>query len=324
MSILITGSSGLLGSNLCHDLLQEGKTVVGYDLVHRVPRFMKQHENDKNFVFVKGDITDPWHLMECVKKHEVTEMIHVSALLEDKASIHRPYQFLRTNIIGGVNVLEAARLSEIRRLVIISSRAAYGSYAPSEGPLKEDSPSRPTGFYGASKASIDLILPLYRSHYGLDAVSIRTTGIFGPGQGEEGMGHTGMTAPIYRILDDVLKGNPFVLASGGDHHLEFCYVKDLSKWIKVILEKDRLEHPIYNLSQGKLFGIREIGDWIRELLPRSDITIGPGLLDGSELRAALDIRRARDEFGYEPSPLKRSIEDFIPYMKAVSSGSPFP
>lgn len=316
MSVLITGSSGLLGSNLCHDLLLEGNTVVGYDLVHRVPKFMKQHENDKNFIFVKGDITDPWHLMECVKKYEVTRIIHVSALLEDKASVLRPYQFLRTNIIGGINVLEAARLSGIRRLVVISSRAAYGSYAPSEGPLKEDVLSRPTGFYGASKASIDLILPLYRRHYGLDAVSIRTTGIFGPGQGEEGMGHAGVTAPIYRILDNVLKGNPFVLASGGDHSLEFCYVKDLSNGIRVVLEKDRLEHPIYNLSYGRLFSIREIGDTIRELLPLSDIAIGPGPLDGIELRAALDNRRARDEFGYEPSPLKQSIEEFIHYMKA--------
>ncbi len=316
MSVLITGAFGLLGTNLCYEFLKAGKEVVAYDLIYRIPKFLKGYEKNKNLIFVKGDMTDSWRLLESIKQYEVTEIVHVATLMEDKASIQRPYQFLRTNILGGLNVLEAARHCKIRRLVIISSRAAYGSYAPSEGPLREDSMFRPTGFYGASKASIDIVLPLYRTHYQLDAVSIRTTGIFGPGQGEEGMGHTGMTAPIYCILDSVLKGTPFLLASGGDHYLEFCYVKDLAKWIKVILEKDHLEHPIYNLCYGESFTIREIGNMIKKLLPDADIMIGPGLLPGSELRAALDISRAQGEFGYEPSPLNKSIEDFIEYLKS--------
>lgn len=316
MSVLITGAFGLLGTNLCHEFLREGKEVVAYDLIYRVPKFLKVHENNKKLIFVKGDTTDSWRLIESVKKYKVTDIIHVATLMDDKASLQRPYQFLRTNILGGLNVLEAARHCKIRRLVVISSRAAYGSYAPSQGPLREDSILKPTGFYGASKASIDIVLPLYRTHYQLDAVSIRTTGIFGPGQGEEGMGHTGMTATIYRILNSVLKGNSFSLESGSDHYLEFCYVKDLAKWIKVILERDHLEHPIYNLCYGKLFSIGEIGDMIKNLLPDTDIIIGPGLLAGSELRAALDISRAQGEFGYEPSPLNKSIEDFIEYLKS--------
>ena len=316
MSVLITGAFGLLGTNLCYEFLKEGKEVVAYDLAYRIPKFLRGYEKGKKFIFVKGDVTDPWHLIESVKRYDVTEIIHAATLMEDKASIQRPYQFLKTNILGGIHVLEVVRHLKLRRLIVISSRAAYGSYAPSDGPVREDFILKPAGFYGASKASIDLILPLYRSHYKVDAVSIRTTGIFGPGQGEEGMGHLGITAPIYNILSCILKGNPFYLAEGGDHYLEFCYVRDLANCIKIILETDRVKHPIYNVCYGRLFSISEIGDMIRDLLPGSDITIGPGTLKGSELRAALDISRAQGEFGYEPTPLKKSIEDFIQYIKS--------
>ena len=315
MSLLITGGLGFLGANLCYEFLRENKTkVIAYDVLYRMPKFLKEFEGDERFIFVKGDITDAWNLMETVKKYDVTEIIHVATLMEDKASLQRPYQFLTPNIFGGLNVLEVARVLSLRRLIIISSRAAYGSYSPSDGPLREDFPLKPFAFYGASKASLDLILPLYRTHYNTDAVSIRTTGIFGPGQGEEGMGHVGITTLIYNILSSVLKGKPFYLDSGGDHFLEFCYVKDLVRGIKTIFEVESVRHPIYNISFGKQYRLSELGNMIRELLPQSNIHIGPGHLQGIELRAALDIRRAQEEFGYQPSPLKESIKDFMNYL----------
>lgn len=314
MSIMITGAFGFLGSNLCYDFLKQEKEVVAYDLVYRIPKYLKRYEKDKNLIFVRGDITDSWHLMESVKKYGVTEIIHTATLMNDKASYPQPHRFLKTNISGGINVLEAARIFNLRKLITISTRAAYGSYAPEEGPLTEQAVLKPIGFYGASKASIDLILPIYRNYYNIDAVSIRSTGIFGPGQGEEGTGHLGITATIYQILTSVLNGKPFILPIGGDHYLEFCYVKDLVKGIRKILETDHLQRPIYNICYGSLLSIAEIGKMIKELLPKSEIQIGPGILKDIELRAALDISQARKEWGYEPTPLKECIEDYIHYL----------
>ncbi len=314
MSILITGGLGFLGANLCYEFLKDHRRVIAYDVSYRIPRFLKPRVDSPDFIFVKGDITDIWNLIETVKKYDVTDLLHAATLMEDKASVQRPYQFLRTNILGGINVLEIARILKLRRVVIVSSRAAYGSYVPSEGPLREGSHLRPTAFYGASKASVDLMVPLYRAHYKVDAVSIRTTGIFGPGQGEEGMGHVGMTTPIYNILTCVLKGNPFFLPSGGDHCLEFCYVRDLVAGIRRILEAPAVQHPVYNLSAGKLFRVSEIVDVIEELIPGAEIKVGPGALEGIELRAALDISLAQSEFGYRPSPLKESTKDFMNYL----------
>ena len=314
MTILVTGGLGFLGANLCYEFLEDHQRVVAYDLTYRIPKFLKSHVDNRDFIFVKGDITDIWNLIETAKKYDVIDLIHTATLMEDKASVQRPYQFLRTNILGGINVLEIARILKLRKVVIVSSRAAYGSYAPAEGPLREDSHLRPTAFYGASKASVDLMVPLYRNHYRVDAVSIRTTGVFGPGQGEEGMGHVGTTAPIYNILTCILKGNPFFLPSGGDHCLEFCYVRDLVAGIRRILETPAVQHPVYNLSAGKLFKVSEIVDVIEELIPGSEIKVGPGPFDGVELRAALDISLAQREFGYRPSPIKESIKDFIHYL----------
>jgi nucleoside-diphosphate-sugar epimerase len=316
MTILITGGSGLLGSNLCYEFLTKNRKVVTYDVLHRVPKFLRSFENDEKLVFVRGDIEDAWNLLETVKKHNVTEIIHTAALLQDKASIKRPYQFLRTNILGGINVLEIARILKLRRLIIVSSRAAYGSYSPDDGPVREDFPLRPIAFYGASKASLDTIIPLYRTHYKIDTLSIRTTGIFGPGQGEAGMGFVSMTSPIYNILASVLKGEPFTLASGGDYYLESCYVRDLTRGIRLILEAEGVKYPVYNICYGKQFSISELGRMVQELFPESEVNIGPGIPDGAELRAPLDISRAREEFGYAPTPLIESIRDFVKYLKA--------
>lgn len=164
MSILITGGSGFLGANLCNTFLKEtNREIISYDILYRTPKLLKEFEGNERFAFVKGDVQDIWSLMESVRKYNVTDIIHSAALIDDKTSIQRPYQFLKANILGSINVLEIARIFNLRRLIIISSRAAYGSYAPSDGPLREDSALRPFAFYGASKASIDLILPLYRN-----------------------------------------------------------------------------------------------------------------------------------------------------------------
>jgi nucleoside-diphosphate-sugar epimerase len=316
MSILITGAFGFLGSNLCLEFLENGNMVVAFDVVYRIPKFLKRYENNPNLIYVKGDILDSWKIIETIQKYKVNRIIHVATLMEDKTSLQRPYQFVNTNIIGGINILEAARHLNVKRAIVISSRAAYGSYPPSEGPLKEDTQLKPIGFYGASKAALDIILPLYRTNYNLDAISIRTTGIFGPGQGEQGMGHTGMTAPIFYILAKVLNGEHFSMPSGGDHYLEFCYVKDLAKWIRLISEKDNLNHAIYNLSYGRMFSIREIGQMIKHFIPEAKINIGPGQLTGVELRAALDISLAEADIGYNPLSIEESIKNFIKYLKS--------
>ena len=99
MSVLITGAFGLLGTNLCYEFLKAGKEVLAYDLIYRIPKFLRGYEKDKNLIFVKGDMTDSWRLLESIKQYKVTEIIHVATLMEDKASIQRPYQFLRTNIL---------------------------------------------------------------------------------------------------------------------------------------------------------------------------------------------------------------------------------
>jgi nucleoside-diphosphate-sugar epimerase len=317
MSVMVTGAFGLLGSNVCFEFLKENKKVVAYDLVCRYPKFLKPYESDPNLIFVKGDLTDCWHLTETIKKYDVTHIVHTAALCDDPASIKRPNQFLKTNILAGLNILEAARHLNIRRAVLVSSRAAYGSYAPLEGPLNEGTFLQPIAFYGAAKASVDLLLPLYRKHYGLDAVSVRPTGLFGPGQGENGTGQTGPTAPIYNILNHVLNGKPFRLDSGSEHYLEFVYIRDLAKWIKAILESPNPpKHPIYNLSSGIQYQIKELAAIIKELVPEAEILIGPGTLRGFELRAALDIRRVQEEFGFVPTPIKESIAEYINYIRS--------
>jgi len=323
MNILVTGGSGFLGANVCYEFLKEGNTLISYDLSYKIPMFMKDYENDKKFVYVKGDITDPWTLAATVQKYNITHIIHTATLTNDTDSIPRPYQSLTTPIMAAIHLLEIARTFKIQRLICISSRSAFGSYPPEEGPLGENFTFRPEAFYGASKACIDIILPLYRIHHNVDAVSVRTTAIFGPGQGEGvagpfgGVGATGFTTPIFNILSSVLRGKPYILLSGGDYGLEVTYVKDLLRGMKMILKADQLKYPTYNISSGKLVKISEYAKMMKKLLPKCQIEIGPGIPEGIKLRAAMDNSRAKAEFGYEHSPLETCIIDFIKYFSQI-------
>jgi nucleoside-diphosphate-sugar epimerase len=126
-----------------------------------------------------------------------------------------------------------------------------------------------------------------------------------------------MTTPIFNILTCVLRGKPYVLPSGGDYRVEVTYVKDLIRGMRRILEAEHVKYPAYNMSSGKALPISEYGAMIKKLLPDAQIEIGPGLLDGVKLRAAMDTRRAKDEFGYEHSPMEACIVDFIEYLRST-------
>ncbi len=319
MGILITGGLGFLGSNLCYEFLKEKRgKVVAYDIVYRFPNFLKEYEHDDNFVFVRGDMTDGWNLLGTVQKYQVTEIVHTATVNTEKGTIQRPYQCLSSNILGAIQLLEIARSLRLRRLICISSRSAYGACAPVKGPITEDFPFNPLGFYGASKACVDVILPQYRAHHNVDAVSLRVTSVFGPGQGEGGAGPTGIpTTPIYNILACVLQGRPYYLPSGADHYLEVTYVRELVRGIKLILDAEKVRYPIYNVSYGRQFKISELAAMVKDVLPESEIRIGPGLMENVELRAAMDNRRVTEEFGYAHAPLQECIKDFVQYLRST-------
>jgi nucleoside-diphosphate-sugar epimerase len=124
MSVLVTGAAGNIGSNIVRTLLEEGERVVGYD-VALPPQYSVVHPLLKKFPFVVGSVVDLPLLLNTIKQHKIDNVIHLAAIMA--GAKERPVETVQVNVLGTVNVLEAARILGLRRVICTSSFAAAGA-----------------------------------------------------------------------------------------------------------------------------------------------------------------------------------------------------
>jgi len=308
MSILITGGSGLVGTNLARHLGGQGRKVVIYDVVARVPNFLEELVAKGKVIFERGDILDFSKLLRTLKEHQVTDVVHMASLLSEPESKERPLQFAMVNIQGTMVTLEASRYYGVKRVIYVSTRSIYGEYLPEEGPIKEEFVFRPVAFYGASKCAADLLSRTYRKVYGFDVSAVRITGVYGPAQT--------YPHPLYNFLKQALDGKEIYQERGGDYLYEFTYVHDVVRGLRLLMDAPSLQHDAYNLATGRQVKLDDVGRAVSMAVPGAKIKIGPGVPEGSIPRAALDITRIKGELGFTPAyGLNEGVKLFADYMK---------
>ena len=232
-------------------------------------------------------------IRELLNRHRVTDVVHTAAIVagDDDSGID-PETSIAVNAEAVWRLAaDASAQPGFRRMVAVSSRAAYGSYDADLGLISEGEPYRPVGFYGATKAAADLILDQYRRR-GVDVVSARVTGMFGP--------WAWWPTPINRIVAAATEGKPFRLAEAAAFKSEYIYVKDAARALLVLLDSARLEHGIYNVGGERHLALGDLAASVRELLPDADIDIGPGTLGDMSPRAQMSAERLRTDTGWSP------------------------
>ena len=310
MAILVTGGAGFLGSHLVRALAEREDRVVVYDNFWAgSPRNL---EGVNKVVLCPGDILDMGHIIRVCKEHKVTRAIHGGAISSPGAAIAQPAIAARVNIEGTINVLEAAVILEMQRVVNISTEEVYGLYVAD--PMSEDDPKNPVTPYGVSKLASEGYCDQYRKIYGLDAVNVRPSWVYGP------------ALPRFRppkvFIENAIDGVETVLESGGDQSLDHTYVEDVARGIRDLTYSENLKHTAYNIASGECFTIEEMAGIIRDLVPGYRFHIGGGLLcyvEGFPMpqKGRLDISRAREDFGYEPRySLKDGLKQYVEHLKA--------
>ena len=308
MSVLITGGSGFMGANLARYLARNGRKVVIYDAVKRVPSFLEEGVSSGQVEFVQGDILDFSKFLRTLREQEVSRVVHTASLLGEPESRDRPVQFSRVNVEGTMAVLEACRRHGTERVVYVSTRSIYGEYLPEEGPIKEEFIFRPVAFYGATKCAADLLARTYRKVYGFDVVCARITGVYGPWQT--------YPHPLYNFLMQALAGEDVKQARGGDYLYEFTFVHDVVRGMVLLLDAPELQYDAYNLATGSQASLTDVGRAVAKAVPGSSVEIGPGFPENAIPRAALDIGRLKEEVGFEPMyELPRGVDLFTKYMR---------
>lgn len=251
MRVLVTGGAGFIGSHIVDALAGAGARVAVLDNLST-----GRLENIKQDVnFYHGDLLDRDFVAGCVEKERPGVIIHQAAQASAPRSLEDPAGDAGINIVGSVNLLEAARACGVRKVVFASSAAVYGN--PRYLPVDHLHPVEPLSFYGLSKYAVERYLALYRDLYGLDYTVLRYANVYGPRQDPRGEG--GVVAIfIHRLL----RGDQPVIYGDGSQTRDFVHVSDVAGANLAAL--DRGSGMVFNISTGRPVTVNRLFEIMKE------------------------------------------------------------
>ena len=311
--ILITGGLGFIGLHTARRFLDVGEQVVlTHYKMRREPDFIKSEIGKRAFIETL-DVTAGHDVIDLVRKHKVTGIVHLAVPGLGALSAAEEY---RVNLMGFLNILEAARLFDVRRVSLASSIAVYASL--DEGPFHEAAllpvhSGYPTETF---KKALEILGLHYASRTDLEVVALRIGNPFGP------LYHT-LAAPTSRISHAAAKGAPvdFTGARRGAPHEEddpgAFYVKDCATAIQLLQMADKLSHRIYNIGSEGPTTYGEFVVAVKATVPDAEVSLQPGRSPGYRPNAYMDITRIKEEVGYRPQyDIKRGVEEYIDWLRS--------
>ena len=258
--ILVTGGAGFIGSNTVDQLLKQKLHVVVLD------NFSTGKEENLPvgnplLEIINGDIRDS--NVVNIAANGVTHCLHLAAQVSVVKSIEEPADSAEQNILGFINVLNAIKENNIKRLVYASSAAAYG--IPTILPLKEDKRLKPESPYGLEKHINELYVDLYRRLYNVSACGLRYFNVFGPRQ-DPNSPYAGVIA---LFSDAVLSNVPIKINGDGSQTRDFIFIQDVVSSNIAALNSDF--QGILNVATGKSVTLLELIDTIEKIIGHSCI-----------------------------------------------------
>lgn len=311
--ILITGGMGFIGLHTARRFLDVGEEVVITRYSSwREPSFIKD-EYGMRVKVEKVDTTSPHDVNEVVRKHQVDGIIH---LVVPGLGALTPAEDNRINTHSLINVLEAARTNDVKRVLLASSIAAYGSLP--EGPFREETPLPVTSGSAteAFKKAWEVLAFHWADRTGVDVRAVRINVNCGP------LYHS-MSQPNSRMAHAAARGLAanFTGAAGGepyeDDETDLNYIKDCALGLQLLQMAPKLNHRIYNLGHGRGVSNREILAAIRKVVPDAQITLKPGARPGARRNAYMDISRIRADTGFSPTyEMDQAMAEYIAWLRS--------
>jgi UDP-glucose 4-epimerase len=287
---LVTGGAGFIGSHLVDRLVDTGHGVIVLDNFSTGrTRNLSHSLRHKKLQIVRADIRKiPRQLVRRLGR--VDAVCHFAAATSVQQSVNDPVFTTEVNVVGTLNVLEAAKALGAERVVFASSAAVYG--APKAFPISETSSLRPISPYGASKAASEHYLAAFEANHGVEAISLRLFNVYGPRQ------TTGQYAGVISIFARrSLKGEPVQIYGDGSQSRDFIFVSDVVDAMVSGLEKN-FKSRVFNIASGQETTILQLAKNVREISRTgSRIEFHPPRT-GDIIRSVADVSRARKELGF--------------------------
>ena len=309
-NILITGGAGFIGSHVVRYFVNKytNYKIINLDLLTYAGNLLnlKDVEDMPNYSFVKEDICDFEAMQSVFKNHDINGVIHLAAESHVDRSITDPFSFAKTNIMGTLNLLQAAREHwkgdfSNKLFYHVSTDEVYGELEFNDAPFTEKTSYDPHSPYSASKASSDHFVRAYRDTYGMPVVISNCSNNYGPYQFPEKL------IPLF--INNIRNNKPLPVYGKGENIRDWLYVEDHARAIDIIFHKG---------SKGETYNIGGFNEWknidlIHLLVKISDKLLGRAegtseklityVTDraGHDLRYAIDAYKIKNELGWEPS-----------------------
>ena len=239
MRILVTGGAGFIGSHVTDAMLAAGHEVV---VIDNLSTGKRANLNPGIAAFYELDILDAAGLQKVFAEHRPQAVSHQAALANVRDSLVEPARYAAVNVIGSINLLEAARRYDCQRIIYASTGGAcYGE--PLFVPVTEDHPINPLDPYGASKHAVEHYLFLYHHNYGLPYTILRYPNVYGPRQ--DPLGEAGVIAIFTGAM---LEGRGVTINGSGEQVRDFVYVGDIARANQLALNTPG--SGVYNLGSA--------------------------------------------------------------------------
>ena len=302
MKILITGAAGFIGSNLCEYMLEKKHVVVGLDnFATGLEKNIDCFRSNKNFSFIQGDIRD---LKTCNKATEnIDVVLHQAALGSVPRSIKDPLTTNDVNINGFLNILQASKKNNVKRVVYASSSSTYGD--SKFLPKIEDIIGTPLSPYAVSKYVNELYANVFANTYRMELIGLRYFNVFGRRQTPDGI----YAAVIPKFINQFLIGQSPVINGDGNFSRDFTYVDNILQmnYLAMTTEKVNSINQIYNAAVGDRISIREMAESIKmslikykQEIKNIPIINGPERV-GDIPHSQASIEKAKKLLNYKPS-----------------------
>jgi len=295
-TFLITGGAGFIGSNIVTYLMKynAGKVVVLDNLSNGYLSNIEQFIGQPNFEFIEGDITD---LETCKMALKGVDYVsHQAALGSVPRSIENPLATHLANATGFLNVLTAAKESDVKRIVFASSSSVYGD--SKELPKVEENIGKQLSPYAVSKHTKELYAKVFADVYGLDVIGLRYFNIFGPNQNPSGP----YAAAIPLFMDAVLKNKAPFINGDGEQSRDFTFVENaVQANIKSLLSDKEVKGKIINIACGGRVTINELFNSIKNIVGNDIQPIYREDRPGDVKDSLANISLAQNLIDYNPS-----------------------
>lgn len=327
-TVVVTGAAGFIGSYLSKNLLDSDSSIkiIGidcitdyYDVSLKEERLNMLSNYGDRFNFIKGDISDKSLIDEIFSKYKPDVVVNLAAQAGVRYSITNPDAYIKSNLVGFYNILEACRHNPVKHLVFASSSSVYGTNK--KVPYStEDKVDNPVSLYAATKKSNELMAHAYCKLYKIPATGLRFFTVYGP------MGRPDMA--YFKFTNKLVKGEPIEIYNMGDMYRDFTYIDDIVKGIVNVMQKspdeteDGAPYKIYNIGNNNPESLMYFVETLEKCLINEGIISEPGkkvllpMQPGDVYQTYADVKELEKDFGFKPSTsLETGLANFAKWYK---------